>query len=332
MRPFTYTKVSQTKEASTALKTKSTALIAGGTNLLDLMKLDVVHPEHVVDINKLSLSNVSDQDGGIMIGALARNSDLAHNKLVIERTPMLSQALLSGASAQVRNMASVGGNLLQKTRCYYYRNSTMPCNKRQPGSGCPAIEGYNRIHAILGGSKSCIASNPSDMAVAMVALDAIIYIESSTEGKGSKRQVPITKFYTLPGAHPEKETVLQEGEIITAVEIPKSSISVSKHSAYLKVRDRSSFAFALVSAACALEKSGGVIKSARLALGGVGTIPWRCVESEKFLQGKAATKENFKAAAELALKGAEVLKHNKFKVELCKRTIVKAFMTLENLA
>lgn len=327
MRPFTYAKPSQTSDASKSLKQSNSAIIAGGTNLLDLMKLDVNQPAHLIDINKIAeLSQIKNNKGGLLVGALVKNSDLAHNKQVLENFPMLSQAILSGASAQVRNMASTAGNLLQRTRCYYFRNSTMPCNKRDPGSGCPAIDGYNRIHAILGTSDSCIATNPSDMAVALMALDAVIHIE----GSGAKRSVPITKFYVLPGAHPEKETVLKDGEIITAVEIPQ--LAAAKHSRYLKIRDRKSFAFALVSVACALDVKNGVIKEARLALGGVGTIPWRCTEAEKILVGKPAKKETFKLAAEAAVKSAITHKHNKFKVELCKRTIVKALSALENLA
>lgn len=323
MRPFAYSRANASSDALKQLKEQAnSALVAGGTSLLDLMRLDVLQPQKLIDINKLPLTQVKEHNGGILIGALVTNTDLAYNKLVMERYPVLSQALLSGASVQVRNMASVGGNLVQKTRCYYYRNSTMPCNKRVPGSGCPAIDGYNRIHAILGGSNACIATHPSDMAVALTALDAIIHIE----GPNGARQVPITKFYVLPGEHPEKETILQTDELISAVEIPKSTSAKNSH--YMKVRDRTSFAFALVSVACALELDGAVIKSARLALGGVGTMPWRCPEAEKFLAGKNPTKENFKKAAELALHSAVTHKHNKFKPELCKRTIVKSFSAL----
>lgn len=325
MRPFTYEKPTKNADAIKALSQSNCSIIAGGTNLLDLMKLDVTHPEHLIDINKISaLSQITNNNGVLIVGSLVRNSDLAHDKLVIEHYPMLSQAILSGASAQIRNMASTAGNLLQRTRCYYFRNETMPCNKREPGSGCPAIEGYNRIHAILGISDACIATHPSDMAVALTALDAVIHIE----GSAGKRTVPITKFFVLPGAHPEKETVLKAGELITAVEIPANN--AAKHSRYLKIRDRKSFAFALVSVACALEIKSGVIKEARLALGGVGTIPWRCNEAEKLMLGKPANKETFKLAADAAIKGAVTHKHNKFKVELCKRTIVKALSGLEN--
>ena len=327
MRPFTYAKPAHTADATKALKQSNSAVVAGGTNLLDLMKLSVSQPTHLVDINKIAeLSQIKSHNGGLLIGALVRNSDLAHDKLVLEKYPMLSQAILSGASAQIRNMASTAGNLLQRTRCYYFRNSSMPCNKREPGSGCPALDGYNRIHAILGTSDSCIATHPSDMAVALVALDAVIHID----GSGGKRTVPINKFYTLPGAHPEKETVLKDGELITSVEIP--ALSAAKHSRYLKIRDRKSFAFALISVACALEVQNGVIKTARLALGGVGTIPWRCVDAEKLLVGKPAKKESFKLAAEAAVKGAATHKHNKFKVELTKRSIIKALSALENLS
>lgn len=327
MQPFTYAKPTKTSDARQALKEGNCSIIAGGTNLLDLMKIDVAHPDHLIDINKIAeLSQVQEKNGGLIIGALVKNSDLAHNKLVLEKYPMLSQAILSGASAQIRNMASTAGNLMQKTRCYYFRNSSMPCNKREPGSGCPAIEGYNRIHAILGTSNSCIATHPSDMAVALMALDALIHIE----GSAGERTVPIAKFYVLPGEHPDKETALKDGDVIRSVEIP--NLTFAKHSRYLKIRDRKSFAFALVSAACALEVKNGVIKEARLALGGVATIPWRCSEAEKLLIGKPAKKETFKLAADAAVKGAVTHKHNKFKVELCKRTIVKALSALENLS
>lgn len=323
MRPFSYMKASNQAQVVKDIQTNHSSVIAGGTNLIDLMKLDVLSPSTLIDVNSLAaLSTITDDKTQINIGALVRNSDLAHNTLVTANFPALSEAILAGASAQIRNVATTAGNILQKTRCYYYRNADMPCNKRAPGSGCPAISGQNRIHAILGGSSSCIATNPSDMAVALCMADATVHVESS---KG-KRQIPISKFYLLPQDHPEKEFQLQSDELVTHVAIPKAP--ALKKSIYLKIRDRDSFAFALVSVACSLELRNSVIKSARLALGGVGTVPWRCLDAEKYLKGKPASNESFKQAAEIALHGAVPQKYNRFKIELAKRTIVRAFSKL----
>jgi xanthine dehydrogenase YagS FAD-binding subunit len=323
MQPFRYVQSTSSNEAvASASADPGAFFLGGGTSLVDLMKLGVLQPEKLIDLNKLPLAEIKEHNGGVLIGALARNSDVAHNRIVKDKYPVLSQALLSGASAQLRNMATTGGNLLQRTRCYYYRNATMPCNKREPGSGCPAVEGYNRIHAIFGGSKHCVAVNPSDMSVALAALDAIIHIE----GPNGTRKVPIAKFYHLPGDHPEQETTLQQGELIVAVEVP--ACNFANRSTYLKVRDRTSFAFALVSAACALEVQGGVIRNARVALGGVGTVPWRSAEAEQALIGKPAKAETYKEAGKAAVAGAEALKHNGFKIELASRTVARALARL----
>lgn len=327
MRPFSYIKV---KNAENACKESAAspagAYIAGGTTLLDLMKIDILRPSCLIDINRLEDTGVRQVGDSVIIGALTSNSDLARDPLIEQHYPLLSQSILAGATAQLRNMATVGGNLMQKTRCYYYRNSSMPCNKREPGSGCPAIEGYNRIHAVLGGSSKCVAVNPSDMCVALVALDAKIHL-ASTSGT---RTVAIDKFYLQPGEHPEMETALQPGELITAVELPL--VAETPQSLYLKVRDRSSFAFALVSAAVALSVYGNRVKTARIAMGGVATVPWRATEAELLLNGSEVSKESFKAAAEAAMAKAHPLKHNKFKIELAKRTLVRALCRASNLA
>ncbi len=335
MNPFRYERVTTPGAALHAVTAHGAMFLGGGTNLVDLMKDNVEHPAVLVDINHLSLSEVtSTPDGGVTLGALVRNSDLANHPLIRERYPLLSFALLSGASPQLRNMATTGGNLLQRTRCYYFMDTTFPaCNKRSPGSGCAAIAGFNRIHAILGqnresmgnkeaASKSkttCIATNPSDMNVAMAALDATIHIE----GQKGKRSIPIAEFHRLPGDTPELDTNLKPGELITSVELPAPKFA--KNSYYLKVRDRNSYAFALVSAAAGLEIDGGTIKSAGLALGGVAHKPWRSVEAERSLAGKPASPEAFARAAEIALAGAHGYEDNTFKIELAKQSVIRAF-------
>jgi xanthine dehydrogenase YagS FAD-binding subunit len=297
----------------------STALIAGGTNLLDLMKLHVQNPALLVDINDLPLGQVEELEGGALrIGTLVRNSDLAAHPLVRQRYPVLSEALLAGASPQLRNMATLGGNVLQRTRCAYFRDVSQACNKREPGTGCAALEGYNRMHAVLGVSNQCIAANPSDMNVALVALDASLQVTGPQGG----RDIPFAAFHLEPGAHPERETVLQPGELITHVTLPASGFAA--RSRYLKVRDRASYAFALASAAVALELDGDTIRDARVALGGVGTKPWRSTEAEKALIGQKADEVRFKAAAAAALRGARPRAHNAFKVDLARRTLVRA--------
>jgi xanthine dehydrogenase YagS FAD-binding subunit len=318
MKPFAYLRVNESSIAIQAATRDRTKFIAGGTNLLDLMQDGIEQPDSLVDITRIKLSQIESTSGGIRIGALAKNSDTANHPLIRTRYPLLSQALLAGASPQLRNMASVGGNLLQRTRCYYFTNTTSPCNKRQPGSGCAAIEGYNRIHAILGTSESCIATHPSDMCVALAALDAVVRVS----GANGERSIPFTEFHRLPGNTPQIETALQPGELITAVDLPASPFADRSH--YLKVRDRTSYAFAVVSVAAALDINNGTIRNARIALGGVAHKPWRSIEAEKILVGAKPNEQTFRAAADAALSGAKGYKDNAFKVELAKRSIVRS--------
>ena len=320
MKPFAYLRATET---STAIESASnqTKFIAGGTNLLDLMKEGVEQPDRLIDITRIQLAQIQPTSNGVRIGALAKNSDTANHPTIRTRYPLLSQALLAGASPQLRNMASVGGNLMQRTRCYYFYDTSAPCNKRQPGSGCAAIEGYNRIHAILGTSDKCIATHPSDMCVALAALDAVVQVSGS---KGD-RAIPFAEFHRLPEDTPQIETVLQPGELITAVDLPNSPFAENSH--YFKVRDRTSYAFAVVSVASALDINNGTIQNARMALGGVAHKPWRSVEAEKILIGAKPNEQTFQAAAEEILKGAKGYKHNAFKVELAKRAIVRSLTT-----
>jgi xanthine dehydrogenase YagS FAD-binding subunit len=295
---------------------------AGGTTLVDLMKADVERPRRVVDISRLPLATIELHDGRIRIGALARNSDVAYDSAVRANLPALSEALLSGASGQIRNAATIGGNLLQRTRCSYFRETRWRCNKREPGSGCDAFDGFNRGHAVLGTSDACIATYPGDMAVALAALSAKVVIE----GDAGERIVPLDEFYLLPGERPEHETSLAHGELITAIELQATPLH--KHSYYLKVRDRASYEFALVSVACAVEMNAGHVGQVRIALGGVGTVPWRAHDAEAALVGAAPGDEAFRRAAEVALAGARTRAHNGFKVELAKRAIVRALRTV----
>jgi xanthine dehydrogenase YagS FAD-binding subunit len=321
MKIFTYSKdaATPTQAIEEATNKNDSAYIAGGTNLIDLMKDLVLTPAHLVDINGLKMTSVDKLDGGgVRIGALARNSDVANHQLIRENYPVLSRALLSGASPQLRNMATTGGNVLQRTRCSYFYDVASACNKRNPGSGCDAIDGYNRVHAVLGGSAKCIAVNPSDMNVALAALDANVLVST---GSG-ERKIRFVDFHKLPGNTPHIETMLEPHELITAIELPPAGFS--KNWCYLKVRDRASYAFALVSAAVCLHMDGSKFKEARLALGGVGTKPWRVSEVEKMLVGKTADEKLFKSAAEMAMKSAKGYEHNKFKIEMGKRTIVRA--------
>jgi xanthine dehydrogenase YagS FAD-binding subunit len=291
------------------------------------MKLDIEKPERLVDINALELKQIEVlPNGHIRVGALVKNTAFAYHPEIIKRFPVIHEAILSGASAQIRNMASTGGNILQRTRCYYFYDTAFPCNKREPGSGCSAMNGYNRNHAILGTSDHCIATHPSDLCVALMAMDTTVL----TQGPKGKRTVPFAEFYRLPGTAPQIENVLQTGELITAIEIP--TLSFSNRSCYLKVRDRASYEFALASAAVALEISGGKINQSRIALGGVGTKPWRSVEAEKQLAGSDISKEAFRKAADIALAGAKPHQHNAFKTELAKRTLVRALMTASEIA
>jgi xanthine dehydrogenase YagS FAD-binding subunit len=333
MNTFRYERAAYPAQALRSGSAYGAKFLAGGTNLVDLMKYGVENPAALVDINRLDLSQVTTTpDGGAKIGAMVRNSDLADHALIKTQYPLLSQALLSGASPQLRNMASTGGNLLQRTRCYYFNDvSFTACNKRAPGSGCAAIEGYNRIHAILGqtdkGSRSgetCIATHPSDMCVALAALGASIEVE----GSSGKRTIPFAGFHKLPGATPWVETALKPGELILAVTLPPAKFS--RYAYYLKVRDRNSYAFALISVAAGLEMSDGRVATAGLALGGVALKPWRVADAEKALQGKAASPESFRQAAELLLHGAHAYEHNNFKIELAKQSVVRA-LTLATL-
>lgn len=320
MNPFNYQRATATDEAVHAVSAHGAKFLGGGTNLVDLMRYGVESPSTLIDVNHLNLAEVTRQpNGSTLVGASVRNSDLANHEIIRTHYPLLSQALLNGASPQLRNMATTAGNLLQRTRCYYFMDTAFPaCNKRSPGSGCAAIDGFNRIHAILGASDQCIATNPSDMCVALAALEATIHVE----GPNGKRTIPIADFHLLPGDTPHIETSLKPDELITAVELPAPKFS--KNYYYLKVRDRQSYAFALVSVAAGLELSGDTIKSAGLALGGVALKPWRSLEAEKSLAGATAGPEAFRKAAELAVAGAKPYEHNAFKVELAKQSIVHA--------
>jgi xanthine dehydrogenase YagS FAD-binding subunit len=294
--------------------------IGGGTNLLDLMKGDVEHPLRLIDITRAGLDRIEElPGGGLRIGAGVRNAEAARHAAVRQLYPLLAQAMLSGASAQLRNMATMGGNLMQRTRCPYFTDTAFSrCNKRQPGSGCDALQGYQRMHAILGASPSCVAVNPSDMSVALVALDAAVLLR----GAQGERRVPIGDFHRLPGDTPQLDTVLRPGELIVAIDLPPSRMA--RHSHYLKLRDRASYAFALVSVAAALEIDGGMVRQARIALGGVAHKPWRRPEAEAILQGRALDEAQCHAAAQRLLDGAQPLDGNRFKVELAQRAIVRA--------
>jgi xanthine dehydrogenase YagS FAD-binding subunit len=320
MNPFSYQRATAPEEAIHAVSAHNAKFLGGGTNLIDLMKDGVEHPTTLIDINRLDLTQITaTPSGGALIGALVRNSDLANHEMIRRNYPLLSQGLLSGASPQLRNMATTGGNLLQRTRCYYFMDTAFPaCNKRNPGSGCAAINSFNRIHAILGASEECIATNPSDMNVAMAALDATVHVQ----GPKGKRAIPFADFHRLPGKTPQIETNLRPDELITAVELPAPKFA--KNSWYLKVRDRQSYAFALVAVAAGLEMDGTTIKSAGLALGGVAHKPWRSIEAEKSLAGATANVDAFKKAAGLAVAGAHPYEHNAFKIELARQSIVHA--------
>jgi xanthine dehydrogenase YagS FAD-binding subunit len=316
MRAFTYQRADSTVQAAAAAVKRAAKIIAGGTNLLDLMKLQVETPSSLVDINRLPLDKVEETpDGGLRIGALVRNSDLAADQRVRQRYGVLSRALLAGASAQLRNKATTGGNLLQRTRCYYFYDVTKPCNKRNPGSGCAALAGFNRIHAVLGTSEHCIATHPSDMAVAMRVLDAKV---ETINDVGDTKIIPIAGFHRLPGRTPEIETSLRPGEIITAVTLPPPPPGVQ---VYRKVRDRASYAFALVSVAAIVDSAHGRIRSARLAFGGLALKPWRSPQAEQTLVNAAADTTTFNEAASAVLEGARGFGDNDFKIPLTRRTL-----------
>lgn len=316
MTPFSYTRADDAAEAVHLGSITGSRYLGAGTNLVDLMRETVEQPDALVDVTGLSSTIKEQEDGGLLVGAATRNTVLAEHRAVRTRYPMLSRAILAGASAQIRNMATVGGNILQRTRCtYFYDREGSRCNKRSPGQGCDALDGFNRIHAILGASPACVATHPSDMCVALVALDAIVHLL----GTDGVRTLPLTQLHRLPGGHPELETFLEPGELITAIELP--ALPLTMRSAYRKVRDRASYAFALVSVAAALEMENGIVKNVRLALGGVAPKPWRAMKAEDALRGKPATETTFRDAAEAELADATSLRDNDFKVELAKRTI-----------
>jgi xanthine dehydrogenase YagS FAD-binding subunit len=317
---FQYARASDVADAVRQMAADPDAkFIAGGTNLIDLMKEEVERPSRLIDISRLPLKAVEETaGGGVRIGALVPNSDLAYHPLIERRYPLLASALLAGASQQLRNMATTGGNLLQRTRCYYFYDTATPCNKREPGSGCSAIDGVNRIHAILGASESCIATNPSDMCVALAALDATV----RAAGPGGERTIPFSEFHRLPGNTPQTDTTLAPNEIVTAVDLPARSFA--SNYTYLKIRDRLSYAFALVSVAAAMELDGDVIREARLALGGVAHKPWRDPAAEAALRGQTADRATFMRAADVVLRDARGYAHNSFKIELARRAIVRA--------
>jgi xanthine dehydrogenase YagS FAD-binding subunit len=325
MRTFTYKIPSSVREATSDFGQNSD-FIAGGTTLIDLMKLEVMTPSQLVDINRLPMRGIELTSDGLRIGALEKMSDVAEHPEVVTKYPVISQALLKSASAQLRNMASMGGNLLQRTRCGYFRDVSTPCNKRQPGSGCPAIEGWNRTHAILGASSSCVATHPSDLAVALVALDASILLQSGN----NHRLVKLGDFYRVPAETPDKENQLNPGELITEIRVPR--LPWAQRSVYLKIRDRESYEFALASVAVALDVDANNIRDARVAVGGVGTKPWNLPKVRDALIGKPLNQQTFEGAAKLATEGAKPLRHNAFKVELVQRTIVRALMNLGSLA
>lgn len=320
MNPFTYTRAHDADEAVAELVGDDSAkFIAGGTNLIDLMKEAIEHPRRLVDLNHLPLHDIGDlPDGGLRLGALTTNAETAYDERVRTRYPLLSRAILAGASPQLRNVATNGGNLLQRTRCYYFYDNATPCNKRQPGSGCSAIGGYTRIHAILGTSQNCIATHPSDLCVALAALEAVVRVK----GRDGERSIPFADFHRLPGDTPHLDNTLQPGELITAIDLPPRGFA--DHYAYVKIRDRASYSFALVSAAVGLELDGDVVTDVRIALGGVAHKPWRRPEAEALLKGKPATRENFQAVAEALLAGAVGYGSNSFKLELAPRVIVRA--------
>jgi xanthine dehydrogenase YagS FAD-binding subunit len=317
---FQYSRARDVADAVRQISAEPSAkFIAGGTNLIDLMKQDVERPSRLIDISRLPLNSVEETTGGgLRIGALVPNSDLAYHPLIAQRYPMLASAILAGASAQLRNMASTGGNLLQRTRCYYFYDTATPCNKREPGSGCSAIAGLNRMHAILGASESCIATHPSDMCVALVALDATVHVA----GAGGERVIALADFHRLPEDTPQRDTTLKDDEIVTAVELPERGFAA--HHTYLKIRDRLSYAFALVSVAVGLELEGDTIKDARVALGGVAHKPWRNPTAEAALRQQPASQSAFADAADILLRNAKGYEHNRFKIDLAHRAIVRA--------
>jgi xanthine dehydrogenase YagS FAD-binding subunit len=324
VRPFRYQRAEDASAAVAALAAAPEAkFLAGGTNLVDLMRLGVETPDLLVDVTRLPLDRVEPlAGGGLRIGAGVRNSDLAADRAVRRRYPVLAQSLLAGASGQVRNLATVGGNLLQRTRCLYFQDVTKPCNKREPGSGCPALQGEHRNLAVFGWSEACVATHPSDMAVALAALDAVVRVQ----GPDGERAIPVTELYRLPGEMPERDTVLRHGDLITAVELPE--LPFAARSAYRKVRDRASFAFALVSVAAAVDLDGAVIRDLRLALGGVAHAPWRALEAERVLRGAPVSERRLEEAARAELARARPLRDNGFKLLLARNLMVRMLVDL----
>ena len=324
MRPFRYERATDIAAAVAMLAGEPhAAFLAGGTNLVDHMRLGIATPDLLIDVRQLTSDRIEElPEGGVRIGAAVPNSDLAADRLIRRRYPVLAEAILSGASGQLRNFATTGGNLLQRTRCAYFQDLTTPCNKREPGSGCSMREGYQRDGAILGASQACVATHPSDMAVALVALGAVVHVQ----GPGGARTIPVTEFHRLPGSEPERDTVLERGELITAVDLPP--LGFAAHSRYRKIRDRASYAFALVSVAAALDVVDGSIRDVRLALGGVAHKPWRAATAEETLRGGPANAASFRAAAEAELADARPLPGNAFKVPLARNTIARTLLDL----
>lgn len=328
MRPFKYTKANDVANAVQLVSANPNSnFLAGGTNLLDLMKEDVARPTELIDITRLNLTQIETVADGVgrgnlSIGAGAKNTDTANHPLVRQNYPLLTQAILAGASGQIRNMATNGGNLNQRTRCTYFYDTAMPCNKREPNSGCGALEGINRNHAIFGWSEKCVAVYPSDMAIALAALDAIVHVQRAD---GTQRTIAFADYHRLPENNPEKDNNLTQGELVTAIELPQNNFADNSY--YLKVRERTSYAFALISVAVALELNGTQIKQVRIAMGGVSHKPWRALAAERLLIGKAATAANFAAAAAAEMEAAKPLKYNQFKVELGKRGIIRALQS-----
>jgi len=327
MKPFRYERGTDVSGAVAAIAAAPNgAFLAGGTNLVDHMRLGIATPDLLVDVRRLTSDRIEElPDGGVRIGAVVTNSELAADRVIRRRYPMLAEAVLSGASGQLRNVATVGGNLLQRTRCVYFQDLTTPCNKREPGSGCSARDGYQRDAAILGASQACVATHPSDMAVAMAALDAVVH----TQGPNGARTIRVTELHRLPDDRPERDTVLEHGELITAVDLP--ALAVAANSRYRKVRDRASYAFALVSVAAALDVADGVVRDVRLALGGVSHKPWRALEAEATLRGKPATESACLNAANAELADARALPGNAFKVRLARNAIVRTLLDLVEL-
>ena len=324
MKPFRYERADGVSGAvATLVRERTGEFLAGGTNLVDLMKLGVMEPDVLVDVRRLASPEIEDlPDGGLRIGAAVTNSELAADPRIRSRYPVLSQALLSGASGQLRNLATTGGNLLQRTRCAYFYDTTTPCNKREPGTGCSALEGCNKDHAILGASRHCVATHPSDMAVALTALDAVVHVQGPAGG----RAIPIAELYRLPGQEPERDTTLQHADLITAVDLPPLGFSSS--SRYRKVRERASYAFALVSVAAALQVQDGLVRDARIALGGVAHMPWRAHKAEDAVRGGPAIEESFRAAARAELADAAPLRDNAYKVPLAANVITRTLLDL----